>query len=57
MAGHGRYVWSAYGISALVLAASVLHPLLRYRSEIKRLQRRATAQQVAQQVAQQAGQR
>ncbi|MBT8148363.1 MAG: heme exporter protein CcmD [Gammaproteobacteria bacterium] len=57
MAGHGRFVWSAYGISALVLAASVLHPLLRYRSEIKRLQRRATAQQVAQQVAQQAGQR
>ena len=47
MAGHGRFVWSAYGISALVLAGSIIQPLLRYRAELKRLQRRAAAEQAA----------
>lgn len=42
MAGHGAFVWSAYGISALVLVSIIAQPLLRFRSELKRLQLMST---------------
>ena len=31
MAGHGRYVWLAYGVSFAVVLALVLHPVLKRR--------------------------
>lgn len=31
MGGYGAYVWSAYALTALVLAGNVLVPWLRYR--------------------------
>ncbi len=34
MAGHGPYVWSAYAISFLVLAAMVILPAKRYRQQL-----------------------
>lgn len=37
MDGHGVYVWTAYALSALLIAACSLPPMLRYRSELKRL--------------------
>ncbi len=43
MAGHGNFVWSAYGISFLVLGVLVLQPLLRYRRELARIKRSAVA--------------
>ena len=43
MGNHGLYVWSAYGISLLVLAANVAAPLLARRrylqDEARRLRR------------------
>lgn len=43
MGHHGPYVWSAYGISLLVLALNLLLPLLARRSylqdEARRLRR------------------
>lgn len=41
MAGHGAYVWTAYGISALVLGALVVMPIRQYRKELMRLRDRA----------------
>ena len=45
MGHHGPYVWSAYGISLLVLAINVAEPLLARRrylqEEARRLRREA----------------
>ncbi|HSH29642.1 MAG TPA: heme exporter protein CcmD [Thiohalobacter sp.] len=41
MGGYGTYVWSAYGIAALVLAVTALAPLRQHRKLIARLARRA----------------
>ena len=45
MGHHGLYVWSAYGISLLVLAINVAEPLLARRrylqEEARRLRREA----------------
>lgn len=30
MGGHGVYVWTVYGLAALVMGALVVHPLLRH---------------------------
>jgi heme exporter protein D len=32
MGKHGAYVWAAYGISLLVIAANILAPILRKRA-------------------------
>lgn len=40
MGGHGAYVWSAYGVSALALAIAGIWPLAALRSTTRRLRRR-----------------
>ena len=37
MAGHGPYVWSAYAISFIVLAAMVVIPAKRYRQQLAQI--------------------
>ena len=37
MAGHGPYVWSAYAISFVVLAAMVILPAKRYRQQLAQI--------------------
>lgn len=37
MGKHGPYVWSAFGVSALVLAWNVVQPLLRRRQLVREL--------------------
>jgi len=39
MGGYAAFVWSAYGISAVVLIASVLLPILEKNKIRKRIQR------------------
>ena len=39
MGGHGFYVWSAYGVSLLLLSYLVIRPLLR-RAEVLKTVRR-----------------
>lgn len=46
MAGHGPYVWTAYGISFVVIAALVLVPLRqvkRFKADERRRARREQA--------------
>ncbi len=45
MGGYGFYVWTAYGLCAVLLAAGVLVPLLRRRQLRAQLIRRRTLQQ------------
>ncbi len=35
MAGHGSYVWAAYGASLIVLGASLLMPARAYRRQLR----------------------
>jgi heme exporter protein D len=42
MEGHGLYVWSAYGICLLVMAALVILPLRRQRQLMRGLGRRSS---------------
>lgn len=44
MAGHGKFVWAAYGISLIVLSAMVIAPIQRYRKELRGILRRASIQ-------------
>jgi len=37
MGTHGFYVWSAYGVSLLIIGANVVLPLLKKRSLINQL--------------------
>lgn len=37
MGHHGLYIWSAYGLSLLVVAANVLQPIFKKRQLIKQL--------------------
>ena len=39
MGGYASYVWSAYGITAVVLIANVLTPLQGRRATLRRLAR------------------
>ncbi len=48
MDGHGAFVWSAYGITAVVLGLLIIVPLRRQRALARRIQgelRRARRQQ------------
>lgn len=40
MGGHGPYVWSAWGVTALLLLATVWHARAEQRQLLKSLQRR-----------------
>lgn len=40
MGKHGPYVWSAYGITALVIAANIVAPILRRRALQQDIQRK-----------------
>lgn len=37
MSGHGPYVWSAYAITAVVLAANVVWPMMQARRRLRTL--------------------
>ncbi len=39
MSGHGAFVWSAYGITLLVLVVNVVWPLLTIRQRLAGLRR------------------
>ena len=45
MNGHGAYVWSAYGLSLLVLVGVGLWPLATMRATVRRLRRRLEHEQ------------
>ena len=45
MNGHGVYVWSAYGLSLLVLVGVGLWPLVTMRATVRRLRRRLEHEQ------------
>ncbi len=50
MGGHGPFVWSAYGITMVVMLWLLLAPLRRSRDmlrQVRRHQQRAPAQQVS----------
>ena len=40
MGGYGTYVWSAYGITCLVLIINIVQPVLRERNTINDLLKR-----------------
>lgn len=40
MGGHGLYVWSAYGIAAVVLIGNIVAPLLKRKQIISEQARR-----------------
>lgn len=43
MAGHGVYVWSAYGVSFAVIVGFLVQPVIAYRQQTRGLQRRSQA--------------
>jgi heme exporter protein D len=45
MGGYGVYVWSSYGIAAVVLVASLVVPAQKHRLLIARLRRRIQQEQ------------
>ncbi|MAR91370.1 MAG: heme exporter protein CcmD [Pseudomonadota bacterium] len=46
MGRHGVYVWSAYGITALVLAANIIAPIVRRRGIEAEIRRKVKREQV-----------
>lgn len=46
MGKHGVYVWSAYGVAALILAWNVVAPALHRRSFLRQQARRLRREQV-----------
>ena len=40
MGGHGAYVWTAYGLTVLVMLALIWGPLARRRQALERIARR-----------------
>jgi len=44
MGGHAPYVWSAWGVTALLLLATVWHARVEQRQLLKGLKRRARRQ-------------
>ncbi|OUS10316.1 heme exporter protein CcmD [Gammaproteobacteria bacterium 54_18_T64] len=45
MAGHGPYVWAAYGVSLAIMAWLAVLPLRRQRALFTELRQRVQAQQ------------
>ncbi len=40
MGGYGAYVWSSYGICAVVLLINVIQPIMKERRTVRELQKR-----------------
>ena len=45
MGGYGVYVWTSYGIAAVVLIANLVIPVQRHRLLVSRLRRRIRQEQ------------
>jgi len=45
MGKHGPYVWSAYGITLVVVAANIVAPLVRRRGLEEEIRRKARREQ------------
>ena len=45
MGGHGLYVWSSYGIFALVFVINFLSPMLTRKNVIKNIERQMRREQ------------
>jgi len=45
MGGYAEYVWSSYGIAAVVLVANIVIPVQRHRQMIARIRRRIRQEQ------------
>ena len=45
MGGYGAYVWTSYGIAAVVLIANLVIPVQRHRLLVSRLRRRIRQEQ------------
>ncbi|WP_348760535.1 heme exporter protein CcmD [uncultured Salinisphaera sp.] len=39
MGGYASYVWSAYGIAAVVIVANIAVPFVRHRALLRRIRR------------------
>jgi heme exporter protein D len=44
MGGYGSYVWSSYGICAVVLFINVIQPIMRERRTMREIQKRLQSQ-------------
>ncbi|HAG92981.1 MAG: heme exporter protein CcmD [Pseudomonadales bacterium] len=45
MGKHGPYVWSAYGITLLVVVANILAPIIRRKGLVEEIKRKAKREQ------------
>ena len=45
MGKHGPYVWSAYGITLLVVVANILAPIIRRKGLVGEIKRKAKREQ------------
>lgn len=45
MGKHGPYVWSAYGITLVVVVANIVAPILRRKGVIEDIKRKAKREQ------------
>ena len=45
MGKHGPYVWSAYGITLLVVVANILAPIIRRKGLVEEIKRKAKQEQ------------
>lgn len=39
MGGHGPFVWTSYGVAALVIFYNIVQPIIRRKDVLKRLNR------------------
>lgn len=45
MGKHGAFVWSAYGITLLVVAANIVYPIMRKRTLVEDIKRKVKREQ------------
>ena len=46
MGKHGPYVWSAYGITLVVVIANILAPIMRRKGLVEEIKRKAKREQL-----------
>lgn len=46
MGKHGPYVWSAYGITLVVIIANIVAPILRRKGLVEEIKRKAKREQL-----------
>lgn len=46
MGKHGPYVWSAYGITLVVIVANILAPIVRRKGLVEEIKRKAKREQL-----------